>query len=308
MLPALFQNLTLPLIGAPLFLVSTPPLVIAQCRAGIVGTFPALNARPAAVLDDWLAEIKAAVGEAPFGMNLIVHKSNTRLQTDVEACVRHQVPLVITSVGEPSQVVAAIHSYGGLVFHDVISIRHAQKAIAAGVDGLILVCAGAGGHAGLLNPFALLAEVRAFYSGPLILSGSLSTGAHILAAQVMGADFAYMGTRFIATEEANAAESYKQMIVESNAADIVYTPAFTGVHGNYLRPSIAAAGMDPDNITGGKTAPDMQLDSYAETAKAKAWKDIWGAGQGVGAITDAPSVAALVARLKNEYQTARAAI
>ncbi len=312
MLPALLQNLTLPLIGAPLFIISTPTLVIAQCKAGIVGTFPALNARPAAVLDEWLDEIKAslatAAGAAPYGVNLIVHKTNTRLVEDVQTCVRHKVPIVITSVGEPSQVVAAIHSYGGLVFHDIISIRHAKKAIEAGVDGLILVCAGAGGHAGLLNPFALVSEIRTFYDGPLLLSGSITQGKHILAAQVMGADLAYMGTRFIATEEANAKDGYKQMIVDSNATDIVYTPAFTGIHGNYLRDSIANAGLDPDNIAGGKTSPDMQLDPGPNAAGAKAWKDIWGAGQGVGSIHDVPTVAALISRLKDEYLAARAAV
>jgi nitronate monooxygenase len=294
----MFKDLTLPLIGAPMFLVSSPGLVIAQVRAGIVGTFPALNARPSAQLAEWITEIEGAVGDMPYGVNLIVHASNTRLEEDLGIVVRHKVPLVITSVGEPSQVVAAIHGYGGKVLHDVINIRHAKKAIAAGVDGLILVCAGAGGHAGLLSPFALVSEVREFYDGPVALAGALTRGNHIRAAQVMGADYAYMGTRFIATQEAHASDAYKQMILDSNAADLVYTPAFTGVHGNYLRASIERAGLDPDNIVGGKDKPDLKLENRTD---AKAWKDIWGAGQGVGSIHDVPRVEALVARLKREY-------
>ncbi len=302
MLPPMLAGLKLPLVAAPLFLVSTPELVIAQCRAGIVGTFPALNARPAAQLDTWIEQIVAAIGNAPYGINLIVHKTNPRLPEDVATLVRHRVPIVITSVGEPSAVVAAIHSYGGLVLHDVISVRHARKAIEAGVDGLILVCAGAGGHGGLISPFALVSEVREFYDGPILLSGALTAGRHIKAALVMGADLAYMGTRFIATQEANATDSYKQMILESSAADLVYTPAFTGVHGNYLRGSILNAGLDPENIVGGKDKPDMTLG--AEKAEAKAWKDIWGAGQGVGSIHDLPTVAELVERLTAEYTAA----
>ncbi len=297
-IPALFNGLSLPLIGAPMFLVSGPELVIAQCRAGIVGTFPALNARPSIQLGEWLAQIEGAIAGAPYGVNLIVHNTNTRLDEDLAICVDHRVPLVVTSVGEPSKVVGAVHGYGGLVFHDVISVRHARKAIAAGVDGLILVCAGAGGHAGLLSPFALVSEVREFYDGPLVLSGAMSHGNHIRAAQVMGADMAYMGTRFIATQEAAAPDAYKQMILESSAADLVYTPAFTGVSGNYLRPSIVAAGLDPDNIVGGKDKPNLELESRTG---AKAWKDIWGAGQGVGSIHDVPNVEELVARLKREY-------
>ena len=300
MLPVLFQSLKLPLIGAPMFLVSTPELVIAQCEAGIVGTFPALNARPSSLLDTWLDEIKAAVGDAPYGVNLIVHKSNSRLGEDLAACVRHRVPIVISSVGEPSEVVEAIHAYGGLVFHDIISIRHAKKALAAGVDGLILVCAGAGGHGGVLNPFALVSEIRTFYDGVLILSGAISKGNHIRAAQVMGADLAYIGTGFIATAEANAQDGYKQMIVDSGAVDIVYTSAFTGINGNYLRGSLVKEGIDPEHITGGKDKPDMNLAAH----EAKAWKDIWGAGQGVGAITDVVPVAEYVARLKREYDGA----
>ena len=312
MRPALLAHLKLPLIASPMFLVSGPDLVIAECLAGIVGTFPALNARPAAELDVWIERIKAALagqpGAAPYGVNLIVHKSNTRQQEDLAACVRHQVPIIITSVGEPSSVVAAIHSYGGLVFHDVISIRHAQKALEAGVDGLILVTAGAGGHGGLLNPFALVSELREFYPGPIILSGSLTRGNHIRAAEIMGADFAYMGTRLIATQEAHAEPGYKQMIVDSTAADIVYTPAFTGIHGNYLKGSIVASGLDPDNIVGGKQNHDTTFDTKAPKAEAdsasKAWRDIWGAGQGVGSIHDIPTVAELVTRLEQEYNAA----
>ncbi len=304
MRPALLAHLKLPLIASPMFLVSGPDLVIAECLAGIVGTFPALNARPAAELDVWIERIQAALagqpGAAPFGVNLIVHKSNTRQQEDLAACVRHQVPLIITSVGEPSSVVAAIHSYGGLVFHDVISIRHAQKAIQAGVDGLILVTAGAGGHAGLINPFALVSEMREMYDGPIILSGSITRGNHIRAAEVMGADFGYMGTRLIATQEAHAEPGYKQMIVDSTAADIVYSPAFTGIHGNYLKGSIVASGLDPDNIVGGKQNPDTTFDTKAKS-DSKAWRDIWGAGQGVGSIHDIPTVAELVTRLQQEY-------
>ena len=300
--PALLQGLVLPLIAAPMFLVSTPPLVIAQCRAGIVGTFPALNARPAAQLDEWLTLIaRETASFAPYGVNLIVHGTNTRLVEDLAICVARKVPLVITSVGEPSAVVGAIHAYGGLVFHDVTTIRHARKATAVGVDGLILVCAGAGGHGGLLNPFAFVGEVRQFYDGPIILSGALSRGNHIRAAQIMGADFAYMGTRFIAAQEAAASDAYKQMVLDASAADLVYTPAFTGVHGNYLRASIERAGLDPDNIAGGKDKPDLKVENRTE---AKAWKDIWGAGQGVGSIHDVPSVAELVTRLKAEYEAA----
>jgi nitronate monooxygenase len=296
----LFEGrLALPLIAAPMFIVSYPELVIACCKAGIAGTFPSLNARTPEDLDAWLARIEAETKDAaPFGVNLIVHKTNPRLAADLALCARHKVPFVITSVGEPSAVVDAVHAYGGIVFHDVTNIRHAKKALAAGVDGLILVAAGAGGHAGTLSPFALVSEVRQFYAGPVVLSGAISRGNHIRAAELMGADFAYMGTRLIATAEAHAAPGYKQMLVDATAEDILYTPAFTGVPGNYLKPSIAAAGLDPDNIAGAKDKADLALDKYHE---AKTWKDIWGAGQGVGAITDVPTVADLVARLKREY-------
>jgi nitronate monooxygenase len=296
-LPTLFAHLRLPVIAAPMFLVSTPELVIAECRAGIVGTFPSLNARPAEQLGEWIGQIEAALDEAcaPYGVNLIVHATNPRLEADLATCVARQVPLVITSVGEPSPVVAAIHSYGGLVFHDVTTLRHARKAIAAGVDGLILVCAGAGGHGGLLNPFAFVAEVREIFEGPIVLSGAITSGNQVRAAQLMGADFAYIGTRLIATEEAHAAEGYKTMLVDSEAADILYTPAFTGIHGNYLRPSIVAAGLDPNDIAGAKSKPDMAIEK-------RTWKDIWGAGQGVGSIHDIPTVAALVDRLVQEYE------
>lgn len=299
-LPSLFEGrLALPLIAAPMFIVSYPELVIACCKAGIAGTFPSLNARTPEDLDAWLARIAAETKDAaPFGVNLIVHKTNPRLAADLALCARHKVPFVITSVGEPSAVVDAVHAYGGIVFHDVTNIRHAKKALAAGVDGLILVAAGAGGHAGTLSPFALVSEVRQFYAGPVVLSGAISRGNHIRAAELMGADFAYMGTRLIATAEAHAAPGYKQMLVDATAEDILYTPAFTGVPGNYLKPSIAAAGLDPDNIAGAKDKADLALDKYHE---AKTWKDIWGAGQGVGAITDVPTVADLVARLKREY-------
>ncbi|MEO8135953.1 MAG: nitronate monooxygenase, partial [Betaproteobacteria bacterium] len=248
--------MTLPVIGAPMFIVGVPALVIEQCVNGVIGSFPALNARPAEVLDDWLQQIGAALDAyrkahpgakvAPYAVNQIIHHSNDRLERDLDACVRHKVPMIITSLRAPDDVVKKVHAYGGVVFHDVISIRHAQKALEAGVDGLILVCAGAGGHAGALSPFALLREVRRFFSGPIALSGSITDGAGILAAEAMGADFAYIGTRFIATREANAVDAYKQMIVDSKAADVVYTPFFTGVHGNYLKPSIARAGLDPD--------------------------------------------------------------
>ncbi|WP_341909487.1 nitronate monooxygenase family protein [Ferrovibrio terrae] len=314
-LPAVVQGrLSLPVIGSPMFIVSGPELVIAQCKAGIVGSFPALNARPAEVLEQWLQRITTELDEyrarhpdkpvAPFAVNQIVHQSNDRLQHDVEMCVKYKVPIVITSLRAPNEVVDAIHSYGGIVLHDVINIRHAKKALEAGVDGLILVCAGAGGHAGTLSPFALVSEVRQFFDGPLALSGSIAHGRHILAAQAMGADFAYMGTRFIATQEANAVPGYKQMLIDSAAGDIVYSSLFTGVHGNYLKKSIIAAGMDPDNLP----EADKSTMSFGSggSSKSKAWRDIWGAGQGVGLIEDVPSVADLVARLKREYDSAKA--
>jgi len=313
--PAVLKGrLSLPVIGSPMFIVSGPELVIAQCKAGIVGSFPALNARPAEVLEQWLQRITSELDDyraknpdkpvAPFAVNQIVHQSNDRLQHDVEMCVKYKVPIVITSLRAPNEVVDAIHSYGGIVLHDVINIRHAKKALEAGVDGLILVCAGAGGHAGTLSPFALVSEVRQFFDGPIALSGSIAHGRQILAAQAMGADFAYMGTRFIATQEANAAGEYKQMLIDSAANDIVYSSLFTGVHGNYLKKSIAKAGMDPDNLP----EADKSTMSFGSggSSKSKAWRDIWGAGQGVGVIADSPPVGDLVARLKREYDAAKA--
>ena len=299
------RGLALPVIGAPLFIVSTPELVIAQCKSGVIGAFPALNARPPGELERWIerieAELSACPGAAVYAVNQIVHRSNPRLEHDLEVCVRHRVPLVITSLRAPGAVVPAVHGYGGLVFHDVISVRHAEKALEAGVDGLILVCAGAGGHGGTLSPFALMAEVRRFYDGPIALSGAIATGRGILAAQAMGADFAYIGTRFIATREARASDAYKACLVDSTASDIVYTPYFSGVAGNYLRASIVAAGYDPEHLPSEASPP---LDLAAATT-AKVWKDIWGAGQGVGAIDDLPPTADLVARLAREYAAAR---
>lgn len=305
-------QMSLPVIAAPMFIVSNPDLVIAQSTSGIIGSFPALNARPAEMLDEWLERIEGALAAhgqahpqaktAPFAVNQIIHQSNDRLDHDLDVCVRHKVPMIITSLRAPNDVVKKVHEYGGVVFHDVISIRHAQKALEAGVDGLILVCAGAGGHAGMLSPFALVREVRKFFSGPIALSGAITDGAGILAAEAIGADFAYIGTRFIATQEANAVESYKQAIVDSAAADIVYTPLFTGVHGNYLKASIRAAGLDPDNLP---TADKASMDFGSNREKPKAWKEIWGAGQGVGNIQDIPPARELVARLCREYQAAR---
>lgn len=306
---ALRKNLRLPAIGAPMFIVSGPELVIAQCRSGIIGAFPALNARPAEMLDTWLTQIGAALAAdpeaAPFAVNQIIHPSNTRLEQDLALCVKHRVPLVITSLSAPTAIVPQVHAYGGLVFHDVISVRHAEKALAAGVDGLILVCAGAGGHAGTLSPFALAGEIRRFYDGPLALSGAIADGRAILAAQALGADFAYIGTRFIATGEANAAPAYKQALLAAAAADIVYTPYFTGVHGNYLRQSISAAGLDPDNLP---VRDKRAMDFGAAAEGAKAWRDIWGAGQGVGAIDAVLPAADVIARLREEYLAARAAL
>lgn len=314
-LPSLLQDrLRLPAIGAPMFIVSGPELVIAQCKAGIVGSFPALNARPKEQLEAWIRQIKDELASyqaahpeakvAPFAVNQICHASNDRLQHDVEVCVRNQVPIIITSLRPPAEVVKAVHSYGGAVFHDVISIRHARKAAEQGVDGLILVCAGAGGHAGMLSPFALVPEVKRFFPGTIILSGSITTGQAILSAQAIGADLAYMGTRFIATREANAPAEYKQMIIDTAASDIVYTSLFSGILGNYLKPSVARAGLDPENLPGA----DKSTMSFASDRQAKAWRDIWGAGQGVGSVDDAPPVADVVARLEAEYRGARAAI
>lgn len=300
-------RLQLPVIAAPMFIVSNPDLVIAQCKAGIVGSFPALNARPESALGEWLDKIQAALADdpnaAPFAVNQIIHQSNARLEHDMGVCIQHKVPIIITSLRAPNDIVPHVHAYGGLVFHDVISVRHAEKALEAGVDGLILVCAGAGGHAGTLSPFALVREVRRFYDGPIILSGAITDGNGILAAQAMGADLAYIGTRFIATQEANAAEAYKQGIVAANAADIVYTPYFTGVHGNYLKASITAAGLDPDHLPDrDKSAMDFN------SSAAKAWKDIWGAGQGVGNIGEVLPAGELISRMKNEYTAAKAAL
>ncbi len=308
-LPPLLQSLALPVIGAPMFLVSVPELVIAQCRAGIVGAFPALNARPASELDAWLTQIRAALGpaDAPFAVNQIVHHSNNRLEQDVAVCEKHRVPLIITSLRAPGEVVKQVHGWGGLVFHDVTNLRHAEKALEAGVDGLILVAAGAGGHAGTLSPFALVAEVRRIWSGPIALSGAITEGRQILAAQAMGADLAYIGTRFIATAEANADPRYKRMIVESGAADILYTPFFSGVHGNYLKSSIAAQGLDPDALPAADKTK-MSFGSNESGERVRAWRDIWGAGQGVGSITDIPPAAEVVARLRHDHAAARAAL
>lgn len=309
-------QMSLPVIGAPLFIVSNPELVIAQCTSGIVGAFPALNARPAEALEEWIVRIGAALAAhreahpgdrvAPFAVNQIIHQSNDRLDHDLDLCAKHRVPVIITSLRAPDDVVKRVHAYGGVVFHDVINIRHAQKALEAGVDGLVLVCAGAGGHAGTLSPFALVREVRRFFAGPIALSGAITDGAGVLAAEALGADFAYMGTRFVATREANATDAYKQAIVASAASDIVYTPYFTGVHGNYLRSSIVNAGLDPDNLPPvDKTAMNFGTGRGKENGK-KPWKDIWGAGQGVGNIVDVPGAREVIARLAEEYRAARA--
>jgi len=304
-IPALFQGrIALPVIAAPMFLVSGPDLVVETCKAGVVGSFPALNQRSTEGYGEWLAEIRERAGNAaaPFGVNLIVHRSNTRLDADLAETVRQRVPFVITSLGAVSEVVDAIHGYGGLVFHDVINLRHAQKAAEAGVDGLIAVSAGAGGHAGTYNPFAFLHEIRQFYQGTIILSGAMSTGAHVVAARAAGADFAYLGTRFIATTESRAPEDYKQMILAATAKDIVYTNAISGVNGNFLRASLEAAGLDPANL------PEFNRELHLGSSEKRAWKNIWSAGQGVGAIHDVPSTAELVARLRREYAAAIAAL
>jgi len=305
---SLNKNLALPVICAPMFIVSNPDLVIAQCKGGLIGSFPALNARPKEMLDEWLSRIKAELAAdpnaAPFAVNQIIHHSNERLEHDIALCVHHEVPLIITSLSAPTAIVPPVHAYGGKVFHDVISVRHAEKALEAGVDGLILVCAGAGGHAGMLSPFALVGEIRKFYDGPIALSGAITNGSAILAAQAMGADFAYIGTRFIATHEAHAIDAYKQAIVDSAARDVVYTPYFTGVHGNYLSKSIVAAGLDPANLP----EKDKTSMNFGGATAAKAWKDIWGAGQGVGTIDAVMPTAELVDRLKQEYRTAKTAL
>ena len=311
-LPPLFDKLRLPAVGAPQFIIANPELVIAQCKGGIVGAFPALNARPQPLLDDWLFRIKddlAAYDDAnpgapaaPYAVNQIVHKTNERLEADVAACVTHKVPIVITSLGARPDVNDAIHSYGGIVLHDVINITYAKKALEKGADGLIAVCAGAGGHAGGLSPMAFVSEIREFFDGPLLLSGAIATGRGILAAQAMGADLAYMGSAFIATTEANASDAYKQMIVDSGAGDVVYTNLFTGVLGNYLKGSIVNAGLDPEHLP---ESDPSKMNFASGSSKAKAWKDIWGAGQGVGAVHEIVPTADLIARLKREYDAAK---
>ncbi|MCK6545105.1 nitronate monooxygenase family protein [Myxococcota bacterium] len=315
-LPEALQHLRLPVIGAPLFIISNPDLVLAQCKAGIVGSFPALNARPAHVLEEWLQRITSELAAwnaehpdkpaAPFAVNQIVHKSNDRLQHDLELCVKYRVPVVITSLGAREDVNAAIHSYGGVVLHDVINVVHAKKAIEKGADGLIAVCAGAGGHAGTLSPFALVQEIRAWWPGPLVLAGAIANGRAILAARAMGADLAYMGSAFIATTEANANDAYKQAIVDGTAADIVYTNLFTGVHGNYLKASIVRAGLDPNDLP--ESDPSKMSFGSGGDAPAKAWRDIWGCGQGIGTIREVVPAAELVARLTREYDDARRAL
>ena len=312
-LPEFLQNnLRVPVVGSPLFLVSGPELVIAQCKAGIIGSFPALNARPAEVLDEWLTRINTELEEykaanpdaivAPYAVNQICHASNDRLMVDMETCVKHKVPIIITSLRPPAEVVEAAHSYGGVVYHDVINVKHARKAVEEGVDGLILVCAGAGGHAGALSPFALLREVKEWFDGTILLSGAIGDGFCIASALAMGADLAYMGTRFIATEEANADQGYKDMLIQSAADDIVYSSLFTGVMGNYLKPSIAAAGLDPNNLP---EADKSKMDfGSGGNMKTKAWKDIWGSGQGIGGIQDVEPVEAVVSRLETEYRAA----
>jgi nitronate monooxygenase len=312
-LPAILNGrLSVPAIASPLFIVSNPDLALAQCKAGVVGSFPALNARPEALLDDWLHRMREELSaydaahperpSAPFAVNQIVHRSNARLEHDLELCVRHKVPIVITSLGAREEVNEAVHSYGGIVLHDVIDNRFARKAIEKGADGLVAVAAGAGGHAGTLSPFALIQEIREWWSGPLVLSGAIATGRAILAAQAMGADLAYVGSAFIATTEANAPAAYKQMIVEANAADIIYSSLFTGVHGNYLKPSVVAAGLDPDNLP---ESDPSKMDFGSGSSKAKAWRDVWGSGQGIGAVKEIVGAADLVARLQAEYRAAR---
>jgi nitronate monooxygenase len=307
------NNLSLPVIGAPLFIISGPELVIAQCKAGVIGSFPALNARPQHVLEEWIVRIKTELAEyqeqnpdakvAPFAVNQICHGSNDRLMDDMATCVKHEVPIIITSLRPPAELVEAAHSYGGLVFHDVINVRHAKKAAEQGVDGLILVCAGAGGHAGVLSPFALVREVKEWFDGTIILSGSIGDGYSVASSIALGADFAYLGTRFIATKEANADPEYKKMLEDSAANDIVYSSLFTGVHGNYLKPSIVNAGMDPENLPEADKST-MNFGSGGNT-KSKAWKDIWGCGQGIGRIEDSPPVADLVNRLSEEFNDAK---
>ena len=310
-LPPVLQNLSLPVIASPLFIISNPKLVIEQCKAGVVGSMPALNARPAELLDEWLAEITETLAAynqanpdkpaAPFAINQIVHKSNDRLEHDMQVCAKYKVPIIITSLGAREDVNQAVHGWGGIVLHDIINNKFAHKAIEKGADGLIAVAAGAGGHAGVKSPFALIQEIRQWFDGPVALSGSIASGDAVLAAQAMGADFGYIGSAFIATHEARASDAYKQAIVDGNSDDIVYSNLFTGVHGNYLAPSIRAAGMDPDNLP----ESDPSKMNFGGDAK-KAWKDIWGCGQGIGAITAVTSTAELVDKLRGEYQAARA--
>ena len=312
-LPRVFQNLAIPVIASPMFIVSNPKLVIEQCKAGIVGAMPALNARPASQLDEWLHEITETLAaydkanpdspSAPFAINQIVHKSNDRLEHDMEMVVKWKVPLIITSLGARTDVNEAIHSYGGIVMHDIINNAFAHKAIEKGADGLIAVAAGAGGHAGVKSPFALIQEIREWFDGPLALSGAIATGGAVLAAQAMGADFAYIGSAFIATNEARASDAYKQCIVDSSSDDIVYSSLFTGVHGNYLKPSIRNAGLDPDNLP--ESDPSKMNFGGGEGSKPKAWKEIWGCGQGIGAVKQVTSAAEYIARLKREYAQAR---
>ena len=309
-LPGALNHLPLPIIGSPLFIISNPRLVIEQCKAGVVGSMPALNARPAAQLEDWLAEITETLAAynlanpdspaAPFAINQIVHKSNDRLEHDLEMCARFKVPIIITSLGAREDLNQAVHGWGGVVLHDIINNKHAHKAIEKGADGLVAVACGAGGHAGVKSPFALIQEIRQWFDGPLALSGSISTGGGVLAAQAMGADFAYIGSAFIATEEARASDAYKQAIVEGDSDDIVYSNLFTGVHGNYLAPSIRAAGMDPDNLP----ESDPSKMNFGGD-KSKAWKDIWGCGQGIGSVSKVQRTADFVAQLKREYEEAR---
>ena len=315
-MPALFKGrLSIPAIGSPLFIVSGPDLVIAQCKAGVVGSFPALNARPAALLDEWLHRIKEELAahdkahpdrlSAPFAVNQIVHKSNNRLDQDLAVCEKHKVPMVITSLGAREELNQAVHAWGGITFHDVINQKFAHKAVEKGADGLVLVAAGAGGHAGAISPFAFVAETRQWFDGPIALSGAMGNGRAIRAARVLGADFAYIGSAFIATNEANAPENYKNMIAASSADDIVYSNLFTGVHGNYLKPSIVAAGMDPDNLpVSDPSKMNFGTDANGERNKPKAWKEIWGSGQGIGSVDKVMPAAELVARFKSEYEAA----
>jgi len=318
MLPSVLANarLTLPVIAAPLFIISQPDLVVAECKAGVIGAFPSLNARPAEMLETWLTRIETELAahdlahpdrpSAPYAVNLIVHKSNDRLQHDLEVCVKHRVPIVITSLGARPEINEAVHAYGGIILHDIISDAFARKAIEKGADGLIAVAAGAGGHAGTTSPFALISEIRTWFDGPLALSGSISNGNSILAARALGADFAYLGSAFIATREASAEPDDKQMIVDSRSSDIVYTNLFTGVHGNYLKPSIVKAGLDPDDLP--ESDPSKMDFGTGSSSKSKAWRDIWGCGQGIGSITEIPPVADLVARLEREYTAALARV